>query len=153
MVIRSFRPGDERFLSTLVSTVFMRYIAPDYSREGIDEFLKYVRENDILERVIEGNHYIYIALQGRTVVGVIEIREYRHISLFFVNGKYHRRGIGSLLMKNALELCRVMNPILLRLSVNSSPFAVPVYEKLGFHIEADEMEKNGIRFTPMSYLL
>ncbi|HON79549.1 MAG TPA: GNAT family N-acetyltransferase, partial [Spirochaetota bacterium] len=127
--------------------------APDYSREGIDEFLKYVRENDILERVIEGNHYIYIALQGRTVVGVIEIREYRHISLFFVNGKYHRRGIGSLLMKNALELCRVMNPLLLRLSVNSSPFAVPVYEKLGFNIEADEMEKNGIRFTPMSYLL
>lgn len=153
MIIRSFRPGDEKALSHLVRTVFMHYIAPDYSQEGIDEFLHYVSEYNILERIIEGNHYILTAIHGHTLVGIIEIREFRHISLFFVNGKYHGQGIGHQLIVKAAELCRAMNPLLLRVSVNSSPFAVPVYIHLGFMIEGNEMEKKGIRFTPMSYSL
>ena len=153
MIIRSFHPGDEKPLSRLTGTVFMRYIASGYSREGVNEFMEYVSEKNIVERIIDGNHYIMIASKGRTIVGVIEIREFRHISLFFVDGRYQRKGIGSMLMEKTLELCRVMNPILQRLSVNSSPFAVPVYINLGFIAEGDEMEKKGVRFTPMSYSL
>jgi GNAT superfamily N-acetyltransferase len=153
MIIRSFHPGDEKPLSHLVGNVFMRYIASGYSREGVNEFIEYVNETKILERLIDGYHHIMIASKGRNIIGMIEIREFRHISLFFVDERYQRNGIGSMLMEKTLELCRVMNPILQRLSVNSSPFAVPVYTNLGFIAEGEEVEKNGIRFTPMSYTL
>lgn len=38
-----------------------------------------------------------------------------------------------------------------RMTVNASPYAIPVYRKLGF-IDIDvEQVINGIRFTPMVY--
>ena len=36
-----------------------------------------------------------------------------------------------------------------KLTVNSSPYAVPVYHKLGFCDVDEEQIVNGIRFTPM----
>ena len=35
------------------------------------------------------------------------------------------------------------------ITVNSSPYAVDVYKKLGFVIEEDEQTVDGIRFTKM----
>ena len=37
------------------------------------------------------------------------------------------------------------------MTVNSSPFAIPVYKKMGFYETDSEKEKNGILFTPMMY--
>jgi predicted GNAT family N-acyltransferase len=34
-------------------------------------------------------------------------------------------------------------------TVNSSPYAVEFYHKMGFVNLSDEIEKDGIRFTPM----
>ncbi|WP_168733762.1 GNAT family N-acetyltransferase [Metabacillus sediminilitoris] len=40
-----------------------------------------------------------------------------------------------------------------KLTVNSSPYALGIYHRLGF-VESDkEQTINGIRFTPMSYFL
>ena len=37
-------------------------------------------------------------------------------------------------------------------TVNSSPFAVPVYHKLGFVDTNTEQLTDGIRYTPMKYM-
>lgn len=39
------------------------------------------------------------------------------------------------------------------MTVNSSPYAVPVYEKLGFHATGSEQTVNGLRFTPMERVM
>ncbi len=37
-----------------------------------------------------------------------------------------------------------------QITVNASPYAVPVYEKLGFQAVDDEQLTDGIRYTPMT---
>ena len=39
------------------------------------------------------------------------------------------------------------------MTVNSSPFAVEIYQKLGFHALSGEQLADGIRFTPMKYTI
>ena len=69
-----------------------------------------------------------------------------HIALFFVKGEYHGRGIGNQLFKTVLQMCPAGS-----MTVNSSPYAVPIYHHLGFHDMDKEQAVNGLRFTPMEW--
>ena len=90
---------------------------------------------------------MYGAFDKDRLVGVIATREQgTHIALFFVDGEYHRKGIGRKLFERVLQDNKVNY-----MTVNSSPYAVPVYKKLGFEQTDFEHEKNGLRFTPMKY--
>jgi predicted GNAT family N-acyltransferase len=48
-----------------------------------------------------------------------------------------------------LRICHANTPELSEISVNSSAYAVPIYEKLGFRPVGNEQVKNGIAFIPM----
>ena len=73
------------------------------------------------------------------LVGVIATRdEGTHIALFFVDGDYHRQGIGKSLWNN-------------RITVHSSQYAAPIYAKLGFVKTGDIQTENGITFIPMIF--
>ena len=79
--------------------------------------------------------------------GVIATNENRkHICCFFVKSKYHRQGIGRKLWECVLDNSN--HPIY---TVNSSPYAVPVYHKLGFIDMDSEQLADGMRFTPMKF--
>lgn len=39
------------------------------------------------------------------------------------------------------------------ITVNSSRYAVPIYEKLGFVKMEEEKEQDGLKFTPMKLIL
>ena len=47
----------------------------------------------------------------------------------------------------------VENPALDALTLNSSPYGLPFYLALGFIPQSEEQEINGIRFTPMKYII
>lgn len=73
--------------------------------------------------------YILGAYKDDNLVGIIATRNKgSHIALFFVNGKYHRQGIGRKLFNAMLE-----NNHYSKITVNSSLYAVDVYHKLGFY--------------------
>lgn len=134
--------NDFEYALALVWQVFSEYEAPDYTQEGIDEFYKSIHDEKYLSMLT-----IFGAFIKEKLVGVIATRnEGTHIALFFVDGKYHRQGIGKQLFQKVLE-----NTPVSKLTVNSSPFAVPVYVKLGFYTTASEQIVNGIRFTPMEF--
>ena len=81
--------------------------------------------------------------------GVIATSENRkHICCFFCKkAKYHRQGIGRTLWEYVLNHSE-RNVF----TVNSSPYAVPVYRKLGF-VETDtEQLADGMRYTPMKFV-
>ena len=42
---------------------------------------------------------------------------------------------------------------LFALTLNSSPYGLPFYLALGFVPQSEEQEINGIRFTPMKYVM
>jgi 8-oxo-dGTP pyrophosphatase MutT (NUDIX family) len=78
-----------------------------------------------------------------------DARENGHIQSFYVDGAYHRRGIGTeLLSRMVCELkLRGFNEI----TLDSSPYALPFYQKFGFAPTDVERKKEGIICIPMVY--
>lgn len=125
----------------LVTDVFMRYEAPDYSQEGVNAFF----DTAINNREYMNGLVIYGAYITGKLVGVIATRnEGKHVALFFVDGEYHRKGIGKKLFDNVLK-----NNGFAEMTVNSSPYAKNVYHHLGFEDTDKEQTVTGIRFIPM----
>ena len=122
--------------------VFCEFESPDYAPEGTEEFKKCLNDDTYLA----GLRY-YGAFDGERLVGLLAIREKkRHICFFFVDGEYHRRGIGTKLfkwMREDFSGCTI--------TLNSSPYGLPFYKALGFTATDSEQTVNGICFTPMEY--
>lgn len=136
VLIKKLDNEDRQKALTLVWKVFLEYEAPDYTQEGIEEFYKSIHDENYLSMLS-----IYGAFSNEELVGVVATRNNgKHIALFFVDGKYHHQGIG----KQLFQTVRTD-----KMTVNSSPYAVSVYCKLGFEATNTEQVVNGLRFTPM----
>ena len=126
----------------LAWTVFLKYESPDYSAEGTEEFWKCLHD----EEYLDGLQY-YGAFDEGKLVGEIAIRpDRKHICFFFVDGRYHRRGIGTSMFRRLLE--DYLNETI---TLNSSPYGLPFYKAIGLVPTDEEKTVNGIRFTPMKY--
>jgi len=145
---RLMKSGEESAVCALVTRVFNEFVAPDYSDDGVEEFLKYVEPNSLLARSQE-NHFVLIATLLEEIVGMIEVRDHSHISLLFVDKRFQRIGIGKELLRKSLEVCFSHKQGLSQISVNSSPYAVEVYRKLGFRRQGPRQTVQGICFDPM----
>ena len=145
---RVIEPGEEKKVSELVLESFGEFIRHEYSQEGIDEFRRYAQP-EALEQRSRADHCVLVATLKDRIAGVIEIRQHDHISLLFVERRLQRKGIAKDLLQKALEVMRTAKPDLERVTVNSSRYGVPVYEKLGFHQTGPERTVNGIAFIPM----
>lgn len=124
----------------LCREVFMEYEAPDYTEYGVEEFCRSIRNRGFISQL-----RYFGAFDGEEMRGVIAVRGGSHIALFFVKGEYHRRGIGRRLFERAKTECGE------KITVNSSPYAVEIYRRLGFKETDEERSVNGLRFTPMEY--
>ena len=123
--------------------VFSAYEAPVYTAEGVEEFRRTLQN----EAYLAGLDY-FGAFHGDTLIGLLAIRtEQRHICFYFVDGGYHRLGIGTRLFRYMTQALP-SGPI----TLNAAPFGLPFYQALGFLPTAEEQTVNGIRFTPMRYV-
>lgn len=140
--IRKLSAEERASAFDLAWRVFSEYESPDYGEEGIEEFWKCLHD----EGYLAGIEY-YGAFDGDRLIGLVGIRSDRkHICFFFVDGEYHRQGIGTRLFK---AVCQEYPDHIITL--NSSPYGVPFYHALGFKDTDKEQTVNGIRFTPMKY--
>ena len=64
----------------------------------------------------------------------------------FVDGSYHRRGLGSRLIRHVLNEYKGET-----VTLNSSPYGLSFYKAVGFVATDEEKTIDGIRFTPMKY--
>ncbi len=145
---RVIEPGEEKKVSELVLESFGEFIRHEYSQEGIEEFRRYAQP-EALEQRSRADHCVLVATLKDRIAGVIEIRQHDHISLLFVDKRLQRKGIAKDLLQKALEVMRTAKPDLERVTVNSSRYGVPFYEKLEFHQTGPERTVNGIAFIPM----
>ena len=139
MIIRNILETEMTDALKLVWEVFLEYEAPDYTEEGIQEFKKTI---DDMEWVKARD--FYGAFIDNKIVGVIATKDKHHIALFFVDGNYHRQGIGKQLYNKVKDLNEDDY-----FTVNSSPYAHEVYKHLGFIDTDEEQCINGLRFYPM----
>ena len=70
----------------LVWRVFLEYEAPFYTDEGIDTFHKFIMDKEKMSTLT-----FYGMYDNEKIIGVIATRNKgNHITLFFVEGKYHK---------------------------------------------------------------
>ena len=106
---------------------FLRFDADDYKREGIDNFKEFVTDSKLYRNFCEGRYPL------------------------FVDGDYHRRGIGRALMEYTRQyLANEVN--INSATVFAAPYAYSFYEAEGFLKIGEETERDGMRFTPMEMI-
>ncbi len=142
------RKGEERAVMEVVHSTFDAFVAPAYSEEGVKTFRDFANEDALRERCNSGA-FVFTARNEDALVGVIEVRQCRHVSLFFVDSAFQGRGVGRQLLALSLEECRKRNREVREITVNASPNAVEAYRKMGFFPQKEEQQLSGIRFVPM----
>lgn len=135
----------------LVWKVFLEFEAPEYSDEGIQEFKNFIALNSIKNKITNKEFYLWGCFDGDKIIGVLATRQPCHISLLFVDKEHHRQGIAKALYKTALKHYQ-NNSNYVDITVNSSPYALEAYRKLGFVGTDTEQTVNGIRFIPMKHI-
>jgi len=141
-IVRRLSQNENPAALELAWKVFLEYESPDYAPEGTEEFRKCIHD----EEYLAGIEY-YGAFDGEKLIGTIGIRaDKKHICFFFVDGNYHRKGIGTGMFRYLLKDYSGKT-----ITLNSSPYGVPFYRAIGFVPTDEEKSVNGIRFTPMEY--
>jgi GNAT superfamily N-acetyltransferase len=155
IIIRKITCNEVESAMALALEVFMEFEAPDYGPAGVETFKKDIVENrEYLEGARQGLCPIYGAFDGEKMVALMGMRSSKtHINLVFTKKEYHRKGIARAIFRYLLNDILAENPALDVLTLNSSPYGLPFYLKIGFVPQGEEQTINGIRFTPMKYIV
>lgn len=119
-------------------------------------------QRDFVSTVTHAGGAIFIAVDGVTVVGLLDLwpgqkSHTQHVCHFGMSvSRPHRgRGIGRKLAAAAIERCR-SSPICCRLELEVVPWnapAISLYEKLGFVVEANKRKAINLRGQPEDLIL
>ena len=145
--IRKATPGDAESISKLVCKLSAKYIAQAFTADGAEHLLASMNPDAISKYIRSGFKY-HVAEMEKRIVGVVGIRDNNHLYHLFVAEKYQRRGIARKLWQVAMETC-LSNGNPGEFTVNSSEYAVGVYEQWGFVAQSGPVEKEGVVFIPM----
>lgn len=152
--IRKIKPDEVGDALALAREVFMQFEAPDYAPEGAETFRRDIIENEAyIAECKQGLCPIYAAFDHGKIIGIIGMRTKTHINLCFVKKEFHRQGVASALFRFLLHDVLGENPDLAEITLNSSPYGKPFYLHVGFVPLSEEKEMNGIKFTPMKYVI
>ena len=136
----------------LVWNVFEEFEAYQYSEKGVRVFRDFIESSSIEKMLANSEMIMWGCFHNSEIIGTIAAKPPNHISLLFVDKKYHRQGIARALYQKFLEYSKKDNCS--EISVNSSLYAVEAYKRLGF-VAIDTVQENekGIRFVPMKHKL
>lgn len=148
IIYREIHPSEIATVSSLACGVFDQFVAPHYQTEGVAEFHRYASDEALSQRHKSG-HITLVAEHSGELVGMLHLRELRHVSMLFVQSSRQRSGIARGLLAAAGALAGDTD---IGFTVSSSPNAVSAYERLGFRVTGSEQCIHGIRFVPMQRL-
>ena len=99
---------------------------------------------DVLQPLIVSDDYLWlIAVERGEVTGILTLFEGNLVKYLFVHPKFQRKGVARALWQQAIPELRS------EISVRSSLFAVPFYEKRGFKKVGEVKFFNGVSFQTM----
>lgn len=147
---RKAKPEDIYPAFELALQVFMEFEAPVYEQDAVVNFRNDFIDNEkYINNYVTGKHLMYVALEDNKIVGLVNERGNGHITMLFVDGLYHRRGIATTLMN--YMVCELKLRGFNKITLNSSPYGLPFYKHYGFKPIDTEQKKGGFIYIPMAY--
>ena len=143
--IRPATPADAEAIASLVSSL-AHYFVADPAAASVQPFLATFHAEAIAGLLANAAFSCLCAEDAGALLGVITVHRPAHVHHLFVQPNAHRRGIAHALWQAMLVQLAPDMPV----TVNSSEFAVPVYQRMGFIATAPVQERNGVRYVPMS---
>ena len=139
--VRRLVPEEIPQAKDLIWDVFLKFVAPGYTEEGVREFRASLDDGERTRLL-----HFYGAFADGQLAGVLAMRAPQHIGYFFVAENFQGRGIGRALFETMRQDYAVQE-----FTVHASPYAVEIYRRLGFEVTGEEAEVHGLRYTPMKY--
>ncbi|WP_028329363.1 GNAT family N-acetyltransferase [Brachyspira alvinipulli] len=135
-------------VSILAKNIYLKYNSNLDTKEGIENVLMFISfENMKVRFFMEGSLILTAKDDNDIIVGMLEITNYDHISLFFVDDKHFKLGIATQLFEEAKNILKSD-----KYTVKSSNYALEFYKKLGFvQLFNDIQIENGVHFHYMIY--
>jgi GNAT superfamily N-acetyltransferase len=143
--IRQAEESDADCVSRLILDM-AKFFLSDPSAKESQPFLATVIPQAVAERISALNFRCYVAEDAVGICGFAALRDDSHLYHLFVSSRSHRQGVARALWQHAKARSCSSS-----FTVNSSLFAVPVYERLGFVATATPQSKDGLEFVPMVY--
>ena len=148
MEIRRIKEEELGKALTIIWEVFQKDVAPSYTEEGVQEFLKFIDYYSMNERYTKGEIIFWGAFEEE-LIGTMAVRNDGHICLFFVKDEYQGLGVGKTLFQMMYNYC-VEELNVKKITVNAAPDSVMKYIHMGMRQVGAEEEKAGIRSVPMA---
>ena len=148
MEVRMLQKSELLSALHLVWDVFAEDVAPDYTPEGVKEFQKFIKY-DNMRAMSERREVIFFgAFEGADLCGVMAVKSMGHICLFYVKKDCQGKGTGRMLFTAVYHFC-ARQLRLNRITVNAAPKAAEKYRHMGMHQTNSEQNVNGMCFVPM----
>ena len=147
MTIRKMELTDLACVNALCIDSFMASVAPTVTEEGIETFKNIASEGEFIHRMDADNEMIVYEESGK-VVGMIELKEGRHIAMLFVLPTFQKKGIGRTLISAIMP--KVRGNIL---TVSASLSSISAYINYGFKYSGKVRESEGLKYQPMDMSL
>ena len=140
-------PADAEAISRLIHGL-SRAFTLDPSGQGAEGFLRSISAQAIAGYISAPNFAYFKGLLDGELAGVVAVRDASHLYHLFVDQRFQGRGLARALWAHARADAQAAGNQGW-FTVNSTPVAVPVYERFGFRATGPRVEMNGITFVPM----
>ncbi|MEG0721538.1 MAG: GNAT family N-acetyltransferase [Lachnospiraceae bacterium] len=132
----------------LIWAVFAESVAPSYSKEGVEEFQRFIKYENVRTQMQQQKLIFFGSFLEGKMCGASAMDSYGHVRLLFVQSQFQKQGMGSRLllqMKNYASHELKVSIV----QVNAAPQALAFYQTQGFCVTGEETIIHGVRFVPM----
>lgn len=147
-IIREGTPDDAERISALIASLARYFLADPDDPGAAEAFFQTIAPVAIADCIAGRRFRYHLAEVGGELAGAVGVRDAGHLYHLFVAERFHGRRLGSRLWAVARRAAEADGNTG-RFTVNSSMYAVGLYERLGFTPAGPAQVQNGIAFMPM----
>lgn len=147
---RAAEGPDAQQVSALVQQTFVAPTLPGWTAAAVE---KLFAENspEALRSRFETAAFAHVCVSDGLVVGHVNYKLPRLISLLVVHPSFQRLGVGSQLLEQALMQIAAAAPEISVVEISATEYSVPFYRRRAFYPISELIEFEGCRFVRMAF--
>lgn len=144
-LVRPAIESDALAVSELIAGL-SEYFASGSVSQISQKFWDSISVEAVTERIASPDYICFVAEDINGLSGFVAFRSPSHLLHLFVASRVQSRGLGKLLWQKVLDQSACS-----KITVNSSVFAIPFYQRLGFVRVGLDKSEGGISYSPMVF--